>query len=248
MYIGFELKKISINFFDNFSHYLNIGKQTTKKYNKTIKDTLNKFEKSDGSLDGDKMQSDWFPQINADIFLSHSHADKDLVIAFAGWLKETFNLDAFIDSSVWGYFKDLQTIIDDRYSRNMQGILCYDPVLYASSHVHMMLNTALMKMIDNCECIIFINTPNSVKPFQVAQNLISPWIYSEIAMTKLIKRKSLQQHRTNYINENKTFSELKIDYNLDTDHLIQLNINDLANWKSFFSKNAPLDYLYKINV
>lgn len=33
---------------------------------------------------------------------------------------------------------------------------------YTTSHVHMMLATALTEMIDNTECIMFYNTPNSV--------------------------------------------------------------------------------------
>lgn len=56
------------------------------------------------------MQSYWFPKINADIFLSHSHKDEKLIIAFAGWLKDTFNLDVFIDSCIWGYSNDLQKL------------------------------------------------------------------------------------------------------------------------------------------
>lgn len=252
MYIGFELKKIDESFFDDFKYYLNIGNRTLRKHEGIIQDTLDKFKNDNGSLDGDKMQSNWFPQINADIFLSHSHADESLVIAFAGWLKEEFGLECFIDSCIWGYSKKLQRIIDNKYSRNTEGVLDYDNVLYASSHVNMMLNTALMRMIDSCECIIFLNTPNSVKPREVINQVVSPWIYSEIGMTKLIKKKILSDYRLKLLNEStKVFSDLSIEYNVDTTHLIKLEIRDLHKWKKSFIEYSnfsdyPLDYLYKL--
>ncbi|HAO07345.1 MAG TPA: hypothetical protein DCQ50_10185 [Chryseobacterium sp.] len=247
MYIGFELKKIDESFFNDFKYFLNIGNRTLRKHKGIIQDTLDKFENYNGSLDGDKMQSNWFPQINADIFLSHSHADENLVIAFGGWLKEEFGLECFIDSCIWGYSKSLQNIIDNTYSRNREGVLDYDSVLYASSHVNMMLNTALMQMVDSCECIIFVNTPKSVKPNQVMSKIISPWIYSEIAMTKLIKSRSLDSYRIKSINENRHFSELEIEYNLDTKHLLNLTTYKLHTWKNAGLKNSnALDYLYRM--
>lgn len=247
MYIGFELRKFNKNFFDYFDYYLNIGNEIFIKHKRIIQKTLNQFEKNDGSLNGDKMQSNWFPKINTDVFLCHSHSDKDLVIAFAGWLKDNFDLEVFVDSCIWGYYKDLQKLIDNRYSKNPQRGLDYDNVLFAASHVNMMLNTALMQMIDNCECLIFINTPNSVKPNEVVNKIISPWIYSELAMTKLITKKSLQSHRVDYINESKVFSELQIEYNLDTKHLCDLSTGDLSRWEGIgLKKYNALDYLYKM--
>lgn len=258
MYIGFELKSLD---FEDFEDFYEIGKRSFNKHKRTVTRTIDNFMNVNGSLNGDKMQSAWFPQINADIFLSHSHADENLVIAFAGWLKNTFGLKVFIDSCIWGYSKDLQKIIDDKYSRNDNMKYNYDKVLYAASHVHMLLNTALTQMIDNCECIIFVNTPNSVKPEEVVNKLVSPWIYSEIGMTKLIRKKELKEYRIQPIFEDdRSFSDkLNIEYNLNTDHLTQLSIDDLFDWekkyKSFSgyfqrelsntNKNA-LDFLYKI--
>lgn len=236
MHIGLELKNIDVNFFDDFHHYLSIGKLAVNNHKRKIQSTLDKFKNYNGNLDGDKMQSNWFPQINADIFLSHSHADENLVIALAGWLKQIFNLEVFVDSCIWGYSKNLQKIIDEKYSKNLQGNLDYKKVLYASSHVHMMLNTALMQMIDNCECIIFLNTPNSVKPREVIDQVVSPWIYSEIGMTKLVRKKSLRSHRTKYLNESKVFSQLEIEYNLNTDHLIKLTLNNLIRWQKNYNE------------
>lgn len=38
----------------------------------------------DGYFDASKLQESWFPQVEADIFLSHSHKDEKLIISFAG--------------------------------------------------------------------------------------------------------------------------------------------------------------------
>lgn len=250
MFRGFELKNLRKDIFnDSFEKYLRIGETDFDKYELEIGETIKEFNKIDGSIDGDKMQSAWFPQFDADIFLSHSHADKDLVIAFAGWLKNFFDLKVFVDSCIWGHSKILQNIIDEKYSKIGDRKYDYDKALYASSHVHMMLNTALMQMIDNCECIIFLNTPNSVKPTEVINKVVSPWIYSEIGMTKLIKRKKINEHRFKKLyEETKTFSAFEIEYNLDTKHLTQLTITDLINWKNSFANKSgyALDYLYKL--
>lgn len=241
MYIGFELKKIDESFFDDFEYYLNIGNITVRKHEGIIQDTLDKFKNDNGSLDGDKMQSNWFPQISADIFLSHSHADENLVIAFAGWLKEEFGLECFIDSCIWGYSENLQRLLDKKYSHDEDGKLIYRKVLEVSSHVHMMLNSALLQMIDNCECVIFINTPKSVRPSDVINKIVSPWIYSEIGMTKLVKKKTIDEYRVKKLYESrKEFSDFSIEYKLDTNHLTNLTINDLKHWEKIYPNKTGM--------
>lgn len=238
MYIGFELKNLTEECFPNFEKYFQIGNQVFENNRKEVKKTLNIFINEDGSIDGDRMQSYWFPKINADIFLSHSHKDDKLIISLAGWLKDAFNLNVFIDSCIWGYSNDLQKIIDDRYNKIGDNLYRHQKVLYASSHINMMLNSALMQMIDNCECIIFVNTPNSVRPKEVVDKIVSPWIYSELCMTKLIKKKSIEEYRIQELYEStQVFSDLSIEYNLDTEHLILINIDDLNNWQEKYSDN-----------
>lgn len=183
------------------------------------------------------MQSNWFPQISADIFLSQSHADENLVIAFAGWLKKEFGLECFIDSCIWGYSENLQRLFDKKYNYDEDGKLIYRKVLEVSSHVHIMLNSALLQMIDNCECVIFINTPKSVRPRDVINKIVSPWIYSEIGMTKLVKKKTIDEYRVKKLYESrKEFSDFSIEYKLDTNHLTNLTINDLNQWRKIYPK------------
>ncbi|WP_433863024.1 hypothetical protein [Sphingobacterium thalpophilum] len=249
MYRGFELKNLKEDFFgERYHSYLDIGHEIFNKQKKEVKKTLNDFVNHDGSLDGEKMKSNWFPKMEANIFLSHSHSDEELIVAFAGWLKKHFDLKAFIDSCVWGYFMELQRDIDNRFRGN--GKLDYNKVLYVASHVNMMLNTALMQMIDTCECVIFVNTPNSVKANEVVDKVVSPWIYSELGMTKLIKKKGLNEYRSSVLIENSEyFSELSIEYDLDTNHLTELNNLNLRMWrlmKNLEKNDHPLDVLYRM--
>ena len=57
-----------------------------------------------------------------------------------------------------------------------------------AGHVHMMLSTALANMIDKTECIMFLNTPNSVSTRDTKLKTYSPWIYNEIEITRIIEK------------------------------------------------------------
>ena len=132
---------------------------------------------------------------------------------------------------------------------------------YSTSHVHMMLSTALTMMIDNTECVMFLNTPNSVTPNDVINKTESPWIYSEIAMTRLIRQRPVNDYRLQRITE--SFSEggkleksLKVEYNIQTDHLKRIDANTLNKWLNQWEYKGekyssdysvhPLDILYKL--
>jgi len=114
-------------------------------------------------IDGTKLAEHWFPTIKADVFVSHSHNDEEDAVKCAGWLKSEFGLDPFIDSCVWGYADNLLKMIDDKYCRNPGGeTYSYEKRNGSTSHVHMMLSGALNAMLDSTECVIFINTRNSI--------------------------------------------------------------------------------------
>jgi len=196
MYKGFQLELIKEDFYSDkvFNTFYGIGKTYTSVQKNNIKKTIDSYLFSNGTLNGSNMQENWFPQIKADIFISHSHKDEELALTLAGWLKETFGLTAFIDSCVWGYSNDLLKLIDDVYCRNInRNSYDYDKRNYSTSHVHMMLSVALTQMIDNTECLFFLNTPNSITPDTIINQTESPWIYSEIAMSRLIRKKELKE-------------------------------------------------------
>ncbi|MCM3671654.1 toll/interleukin-1 receptor domain-containing protein [Mesobacillus maritimus] len=214
-----------------------------------MKEELNKFLLNDGSLDGEKMQKSWFPQINSDVFLSHSHNDKEKAIALAGWLNRTFGLDVFLDSSVWGSADALLKMIDDKYCKFPDNTTySYEKRNFSTSHIHMMLSTALTMMIDQTECILFLNTPNSINTSEVITSTKSPWIYHEIAISKFVRKQ--EPNRPKGIIKKGLFEnaqDLSINYKLDMEHLREITQSDLLHWQKLYSQNKenhPLDLLY----
>eukprot|EP01029_Cantina_marsupialis_P013240 TRINITY_DN29292_c0_g1_i1.p1 TRINITY_DN29292_c0_g1~~TRINITY_DN29292_c0_g1_i1.p1 ORF type:complete len:233 (-),score=20.57 TRINITY_DN29292_c0_g1_i1:186-809(-) len=198
------------------------------------------------------MQENWFPKVNADIFISHSHSDRDTAIILAGILKKAFNIDSFIDSCVWGYSDELLREIDNQYCLQPDGYYNYQKRNFSTAHIHMMLSTALNMMIDNTECLFFLNTKNSVSTSGIISKTESPWIYSEIATSKVIRRRDPIRFNKRSIG---TFAEggqiinkgLHIDYTLDLDHLTNIDFNDLMKWMENYKEDQhPLDVLYKL--
>lgn len=242
MYRGFQLTLNTDNF-PHQKHLLDVGNNHLSKYRTELEKTINSFVLTDGSLDGNQMQKNWFPQVNADVFISHSHQDKELAITFAGWLYEAFGLTSFIDSCVWGYANNLLRIIDNQYCRReATNSYDYNKRNYSTSHIHMMLSVALSQMIDNTECLFFLNTPNSITPGTVIQQAESPWIYSEIAMSRLIRRKPLNEYRMQRIAESfSSGGKLNVKYQLPTAHLTSVNYDILVEWEKRwdnFEKNS----------
>ena len=260
MYRGFKLN-INDSVFDQFikgliplsdfckgndtpyKFYYNKGKELFEKQKKIITGNLKQYVIGEsGVIDGTKLQNDWFPQINCDIFISHSHKDEDLAIALAGWLYEKFKLDSFIDSCIWGYADDLLKIIDEEHCKNANKGYNYKLRNYSTSHVHMMLNMALMQMIDKSECLFFLNTPNSIDLSNIETRTLSPWIYSEIGISQMIEKKRIRTKCFSNLDES-----LKVSYLLDLSHLQSIDHNNLLQWnKCGLIKEYALDKLYTI--
>lgn len=252
MYRGFQLdlsqkEPRSNHLVRELKEYYEKGKTLYETSKTTIKKTLDDFLLLDGSLDGSEMEANWFPQIQAHIFISHSHQDEKLALCLAGWLHEHFELKSFIDSAVWGYADNLLKQIDNRYCRREdRGLYDYKKRNRSTSHIHMMLSVALAGMIDNTECLFFLNTPHSQSiDACIKGTTYSPWIYSEIAMSRLMRQKTKEKHRRSL---NESFSEqLSIRHPLLMDHLTKLNLEDLNRWKKRCNYcSSSLDYLYKL--
>lgn len=223
---------------------------------------LSKFIIDNGTIDGTTLQKHWFEIQNADVFLSHSHNDLNKVKSFAGWLYEKFGLTSFIDSCAWGYCDDLLKVIDDKYCKNKSSnTYNYNLRNYTTSHVHIMLSAALTEMIDKTECIIFVNTPNSIKMSNELSNIsnknykltLSPWLYHELSMSSMMritppKRNILLEHNdtrnSSYIN-----SQIKIGYDINKqlNSMVSLTEETLRLWaKEHNSNKNALDELYDL--
>lgn len=250
MYKGFNVDLTRWEYLDNVSQK-DINQFT--EIDDKIAQKIASFSLADGKLDGSKMTADWFPIFEADIFISHSHNDLNKATALAVFLKRLFGLNCFIDSNVWKHGDALLSLIDRRYCWNSEHkTFNYQKRNYSTSHVHMMLTMALCTMIDKAECLFFLNTPESITPFDTVSATESPWIYSEIAMSRLIRRKSKEAHRgetkmftSKSLNED--INELKILHQVNLDHLIDLDLDDLNQWLNLAGDKKgkeTLDVLY----
>lgn len=219
-----------------------------------------------GIIDVTKLKNNWFPENNYDVFISHSHNDVLIAKRVACWLKTEFDIDAFIDSTVWGYSNDLLKKIDDDYcvlSKNKKtGMITYDydKRNYSTSQVNLILSSALHDMIDSCECIIFLNTENSISVVNTIRNKTnSPWIYDELQTTRLISKKvpkrlmeKAEFRDSDSINKSSNkLPSFQHDVTQELTKLSKITGNDLVNWERKWhsmQKNKgdrkPLDLLY----
>jgi hypothetical protein len=122
-----------------------------------------------------------------------------------------------------------------------------------------MLNTALTKLIDKTECLFFINTPHSITSENTIRDKTnSPWIYSELVISELIRKRKLADYRPSkdiskgVFNRRRSMSEsrLNVDYDAYLGHLTSLEGKDIKTWLQNYSHPLerkspyPLDELY----
>ena len=222
-----------------------------------VKATLATLLDPEGTLNVQRMTSEWFPDIACDVFLSHAHADADLARGLAQFLHDRFNVRTFIDADLWGSIADLQRRID-KHVRGDRMNSSYQEVLASSANVHMILMGALTKMMDRCECLMFLNSPESVPVSDAAKpgatsSTYSPWIYGEILMSSLIRRRLPDEHRPpvkrGFVLE--AYREQPFRYVLPLEHLCPLDVEGLARWKDATeasSRHRALDWLYRTHV
>ena len=236
MFVGFNIRDISSCLVEK---YYETGQKIFED-NKSSISSLEKYEIEQDSLNADDIMNDWFPQVDAHVFLSHSHKDKKLAQSFAGWLKEYAGINAFIDSCVWGYCDDLIKIFDEKYNASKDEEITND----IRKHVYLMLNAALMKMIDNTECFMFINTSNSLiqrDEMLGKQMTYSPWIYSEICATNFIRRRTKEEHRSNTLMHGEIPSTtFKNQYSVDINRLVDFDEKDFKNWSDIIKKGKDM--------
>lgn len=248
MYKAYSLR-LGENIFENFSED---GQEVKRENNMAARSGLDAFFDGDGSLFATKIMDNWFPQVKADVFISHSHKDEGLAVGLAGWLKSKFGVSSFIDSSVWGYSPELLKKLDKKFCLKDSGYYDYDKRNITNGHVNMMLATSLTKMIDQCECIIFLNTPNSIscKGCIEKDGTESPWIYAEIEATRMLRvnppERTRELLKAGLESRSTALDEaISVKYDLDLKHLLLLEASDIITWDSCKkSGEAALDYLY----
>ena len=142
-------------------------------------------------IDADQIQQNIFPNYKKyDVFISHSHQDLELVQKFAFYLRNILGLKVFIDSEVWGYVDDLLMSVNNQYAKIGEKLYDYKKCNLNASVIYLMLSNAIHDVINETECLFFINTPNSINSEEnIEETTESPWIYDELKTTSIIKPK-----------------------------------------------------------
>lgn len=266
MYRRFQIKAVDIEAFEAIKNgrvgvseeVRRLGRKLDEELASKVKDSVSAISASSGgTIDGDVLEAAWFPQMAFDVFISHSHADRNMALALSGALKKFFGLDAFVDSVVWNCRDQLIEKIRE-LSGNSPYRPCPDPKTENAivSHADIMLGNSLMRMIDRCECLMFLNTAHSISRKDFAEKTYSAWLYSELVMSKFVRiRKPERYKNCRTLNEGlqpamDSFS-LKMSHNADTRHLGVITSEIFYKWivtaegKNFKGSSA-LDSLYEI--
>ncbi|MFO1439238.1 MAG: hypothetical protein U1F81_13050 [Verrucomicrobiaceae bacterium] len=229
--------------------------------NDSLRKPLSAFILEDGNIDGGKLSGSWFPEVNAEVFISHSHADTKLAHGLAGWMFENFGIYSFIDSTVWGHYAHLLEQLCKAHAPYPSLWESYKDEL--SPHVHLMLASALSVMMDKTECVIFIHSENSVIHNTAQTRTRSPWLLHEVQMMRLLRQRSLMEHRKTLFQEShgseKRSHEVQIHHPIDLTRLLVIRESDMLQWELMVSLKQilaqfkvpikpplkPLDWLYE---
>ncbi len=117
------------------------------------------------------------PQLkNAQVFLSHSHADKNEALKVKGYLEEDLDAECvFIDSLFWDYKDDV-----------LNKLARYDDISKIEDAFTLILRESLQDMIEKCPYFVFLQSKNSVSNQGLSQITYSVWIYEELRIAHSI--------------------------------------------------------------
>ncbi len=118
------------------------------------------------------------PQLkNAQVFLSHSHADKNKALKVKGYLEEYRDAECvFIDSLFWDYKDDV-----------LSKLAKYDDISKIEDAFTLILRESLECMIKKCPYFVFLQSKNSVSLNQdLLKITYSAWIYEELKIANTL--------------------------------------------------------------
>ncbi|MBH0228515.1 toll/interleukin-1 receptor domain-containing protein [Helicobacter pylori] len=122
------------------------------------------------------------PQLkNAQVFLSHSHADINKALEVKNYLENQIKRKVFIDSLFWDYKDDV-----------LNKLAKYDDISRIEDAFTLILRESLQDMIKKCPYFVFLQSKNSVsnQGLSCNQDLLkitySAWIYEELKIAHSI--------------------------------------------------------------
>ncbi|MGL2848765.1 TIR domain protein [Helicobacter pylori] len=122
------------------------------------------------------------PQLkNAQVFLSHSHADINKALEVKDYLEEYLDAECvFIDSLFWDYKDDVLNKLAE-----------YDDISGIEDVFTLILRESLEYMIKKCPYFVFLQSKNSVSLNQdLLKITYSAWIYEELRIAHSISSES----------------------------------------------------------
>ncbi|ELQ6035780.1 hypothetical protein R2223_004467 [Cronobacter sakazakii] len=180
-------------------------------YVSASKDDINSyiFDAVNGEISAKKLTENLFPENEPHIFISHSSKDVGLAIRFANTLYEKYGIISFIDSQLWGHIDFALKEMHERYCK-IQGASTYNYNKSNNllSHMHAILSMALMRVMDNSDSVIFIETENSIHNFMEGKEIspnsnihnpaetLSPWISSEVNFANKLRENGHKDRET----------------------------------------------------
>ncbi len=171
--------------FNNQAHQVD---EVAKKIYELIEDA--KHPNDDTILNHNKIKEAFFspfkPQLkDAQVFLSHSHADKNKALKVKNYLESKTNHRVFIDSLFWDYKDDVLNELEK-----------YDNTSKIKDAFTLILRESLQDMIEKCPYFVFLQSNNSVSNQGLSCITYSAWIYEELKIANgLMADSTLQESR-----------------------------------------------------
>ncbi|BAW74133.1 putative uncharacterized protein [Helicobacter pylori] len=167
--------------FNNQAHQVNeVAKKIAEKIYKLIKDAKHS---NDGIiLNHNKIKEAFFspfkPQLkDAQVFLSHSHADKNKALKVKNYLESETNHRVFTDSLFWNYKNN---VLKEMKKHHID-------VSKIEDAFTLILRESLQEMIEKCPYFVFLQSSNSVSNQGLSHITYSAWIYEELKIAHSIR-------------------------------------------------------------
>lgn len=166
------LKPIARYSFHNQVHQTHQVNEAAEKIHELIKNA--QYSNDDIVLKRNEIKEAFFspfkPQLkNAQVFLSHSHADKNKALGVKDYLESKTERKVFIDSLFWDYKDDVLNELAE-----------YDDISKIKDAFTLILRESLQDMIEKCPYFVFLQSKNSVSNQGLSRITYSAWIYEEL--------------------------------------------------------------------
>ncbi|WQV02243.1 toll/interleukin-1 receptor domain-containing protein [Helicobacter pylori] len=162
----------------SFSNQTNQANEVARKIYELIKNA--KYSNDNIILNHNEIKEAFFspfkPQLKtAQVFLSHSHADRNKALEVKNYLESQTKRKVFIDSLFWDYKDDVLNELEK-----------YDDISEIEDAFTLILRESLQDMIEKCPYFVFLQSKNSVSNQGLSQITYSAWIYEELKIAHSI--------------------------------------------------------------